>query len=153
MPPAKSRTNRALVAVGLVSSICAAVATYLYFSINTASISASPHFLPATAIDYNEIYIALYVAGNKESTDEDSLQERCSYLLKHETVPGLTHIARHVSPDLVILLPSMSATVKVGEIKDWVGKVASLDNSSAEATGNVNHFSHNASYADVIGLP
>lgn len=155
------RVNRALLAVGIISSVCAVAASYLYFASPDATLSSSARpqrrrtilvsaasrhdfltHIPESAKQDDEVYF-VHLESNPDGSAE--LDGRCAYLLRHEKVEGLTHIARHMAPDVLIVLPSMAGSANIADIKDWVGKVIVVHDTpltKTEATNDTDRVKH-----------
>ncbi|ORY85596.1 hypothetical protein BCR37DRAFT_243291 [Protomyces lactucae-debilis] len=82
----------------------------------------------ANAADINDdLTVLLYCPSHSKQHEVPSqimrkLQSQVSHVLRYETSTGVIHISRHISPDLLILLPSSDAQ-HAAAIKDWVGQV------------------------------
>lgn len=108
-------------------------------------------FLDSEATASDDVYITLLTTRDEHDEDAELLNDYCSHLLRHEKSEGLTHISRHISPDLVILLPSISDEIELDKMKDWVGKIAVLsdsESSSLEAT-NIRHYGQYTTYQEI----
>lgn len=172
----RARTNWTLLAIGVVSSACALVASYLYLvspstelssarrrrKVMVASSSATEllDFIPRHARDQDDLYCTLLSSPTSDTdtdtdTDAVNLDDRCHYILRHEKLEGLTHIARHMSPDVLVILPSLAPSVDVTDIKDWVGSTvvvttADIHHESGSADRNVKYVDSARQYTEVM---
>lgn len=169
------QTRRILAICGTIACACTLIGTYVYFSnsapvvdavrakkrviVTSRSAEELLEFLSEQPEVSDEVYCALYSdAGEPElSRPEEAtmaaLKARTTHVIRHEKREGVIHITRHISPDLIVVLPTMSEDFNTSQINQWVGQVAILsDVHSQETTGSrgVRFYSTTATYAEVL---
>lgn len=99
--------------------------------------------LSAESAQHDELTVLLYCQrlgpGQTEEQPREvpddimrQLQRRAAHVLRYETSTGVIHISRHLSPDLIVMLPS-SEMQHAADIKDWVGQIVLCAAPSASA--------------------
>lgn len=166
-----------LAAAGAAVSICALVGAYVLLSASDASDAVKHHkrkvlvaakslmelenFLSDAIDSSDDIYCTLLQTGLttaeklSPSNDPTSLRSKVKYLLAHEKQVGLYHMIRHISPELVIVLPSTSARFDAAEVKQWVHNIAILEEHAALNDARrlgTQHFRSTAKYNEIIRL-
>lgn len=170
MPEPSRQTKRAVAIVGTIISACAILGAYFYLS-QPASVANRPRtrkrvviasqspeeiqtFLTESSEVADEIYCTVLVDTHSSQAEQiTALKRQGTHVIPHEKSEGLIHITRHISPDLIIVLPTISDNFQTAQIYQWVGQAAILvdDGSRKPSTlRNVRYYDATTRYEEIL---